>query len=55
MRAGEQQTDLWIPTTELARSPGHPFYDRLNRILAKAGNARPPRQVDFRVGSQTAI
>jgi len=35
-REGEQQTDLWIPTTELARSPGHPFYERLNKILAEA-------------------
>jgi transposase len=36
-REGEKQSDLWIPTTELARSPGHPFYERLNKILAEAG------------------
>lgn len=36
-REGETQSDLWIPTTELARSPGHPFYERLNKILAEAG------------------
>ena len=36
-REGEEQTDLWIPTTELARSPGHPFYERLNKILSGAG------------------
>jgi transposase len=36
-REGERQSDLWIPTTELARSPGHPFYERLNKILAEAG------------------
>jgi transposase len=36
-REGEQQTDLWIPTTELARSPGHPFYERLNKLLAETG------------------
>jgi transposase len=35
-REGEQQPDLWIATTELARSPGHPFYERLNKILAEA-------------------
>jgi len=35
-REGEPQSDLWIPTTELARSPGHPFYERLNKILAEA-------------------
>jgi transposase len=31
-RAGEQQA-MWVVTTELARSPGHPFYDALNRLL----------------------
>jgi len=36
-REGETQSDLWIPTTELAQSPGHPFYERLNKILAGAG------------------
>lgn len=36
-REGKTQSDLWIPTTELARSPGHPFYERLNKILAGAG------------------
>ena len=36
-REGETQSDLWIPTTELARSPGHPFYERLNKILGAAG------------------
>lgn len=36
-REGEKQSGLWIPTTELARSPGHPFYDRLNKVLAGAG------------------
>ena len=36
-REGEKQSDLWIPTTELARSPGHPFYERLNKILSEAG------------------
>ena len=32
-RATERQADLWIATSELARSPGHPFYERLNKIL----------------------
>lgn len=36
-REGERQADLWIPTAELARSPGLPFYERLNRVLAEAG------------------
>lgn len=36
-REGERQSDLWVPTTELARSPGHPFYERLNKVLGEAG------------------
>ena len=35
-RANEKQPDLWIPTSELAKSPGHPFYVRLNKILAES-------------------
>ena len=33
-RQGRQRTeDLWIPTSELAKPAGHPFYERLNRML----------------------
>jgi transposase len=32
----ERQADLWLATTDLARSPGHPFYERLNAVLGKA-------------------
>src|SRR6266700_876883 len=28
---------MWIPTTDLPVSPGHPFYARLNAILDEAG------------------
>lgn len=35
-REAERQGDLWLATTELARSPGHPFYERLNAVLAEA-------------------
>ena len=28
---------MWVPTEKLPRSPGHPFYERLNRVLEKAG------------------
>ena len=28
---------MWVSTSELPRSPGHPFYSRLNRILAASG------------------
>jgi transposase len=30
----EKQEDFWIAHTELARAPGHPFYQRLNELLA---------------------
>ncbi len=35
-REGERQAELWLPTSDLARSPGHPFYERLNTLLATA-------------------
>ena len=31
----QKQEDLWVPTQALARSPGHPFYERLNALLAE--------------------
>jgi transposase len=34
-RKSEQQ-GLWIATTELPKSPGHPFYQKLNHLLAEA-------------------
>ncbi len=36
-RSKESQDSLWVEASELARSPGHPFYERLNRILEDAG------------------
>ena len=36
-RERERQDTLWVATGELARSPGHPFYERLNRLLDEAG------------------
>jgi len=35
-REREQQGGLWIATTRLAQSPGHPFYERLNTLLGAA-------------------
>ena len=32
-----EQTPMWVPTTELPVSPGHPFYTKLNAILEVAG------------------
>ncbi len=36
-RDNERQEPLWVAATSMARSPGHPFYDRLNRLLDDAG------------------
>ncbi len=32
-----KQGSMWVPSAELARGPGHPFYERLNRLLADEG------------------
>jgi len=32
-----EQSPLWVPTTELPVSPGHPFYTKLNAVLDEAG------------------
>jgi transposase len=29
----DRQEDIWIPHTELAKAPSHPFYQRLNEVL----------------------
>jgi transposase len=36
-RRKARQADLWVAAGELARSPGHPFYQRLNQLLGKHG------------------
>ena len=50
-----EQQEAWVATTELPKSPGHPFYRRLNQLLAEAGfdawlEALPPYYADRRVG-----
>jgi transposase len=35
-RRGEQQAGMWVATTSLPRSAGHPFYTRMNALLAEA-------------------
>ncbi len=32
-----RQQGLWVPTSSLAKSPGHPFYERLSRLLDEEG------------------
>ena len=34
-RSEERQAPLFVPTGDLARSPGHPFYERLNVVLSE--------------------
>src|ERR1700722_859200 len=36
-RPTEQQPDLWVPTADLPKSPGHVFYDKLNQLLQQSG------------------
>lgn len=36
-RRKEKQSELFIPTARLVTGPGHPFYTKLNEVLAKAG------------------
>jgi len=35
-RGSGKQGSLWVATGELATSPGHPFYEKLNKVLAEA-------------------
>jgi transposase len=32
----QEQQGFWVATTELPKSPGHPFYQKLNQVLAEA-------------------
>jgi transposase len=32
-----ERQEMWVATTDLPRSPGHPFYRKLNELLAEAG------------------
>jgi len=36
-RKKERQQDFWVATTELPRSEGHVFYQKLNQLLREAG------------------
>jgi transposase len=36
-KRGSRQSTIWIATSDLPTTAGHPFYERLNRILNKAG------------------
>jgi transposase len=32
----DEQQEMWVATTDLPKSPGHVFYQKLNQVLAKA-------------------
>lgn len=34
-RSRQQQAELWLATTEMVEAPGHPFYRKLNEVLAQ--------------------
>lgn len=36
-RPEQRQADFWIATERLAPAPAHPFYEKLNQVLAAAG------------------
>ena len=36
-RKRQRQSEMWVSATELTKAPGHPFYQRLNRVLGKHG------------------
>jgi transposase len=36
-RRKHQQQEAWVASTDLPKSPGHPFYKKLNGLLAKEG------------------
>ena len=36
-RQGERQDELWIPAAKMPQPPGHPFYEKLNQVLARHG------------------
>lgn len=36
-KQGQQQSDFWMAHSELPRTVGHPFYERLNQVLEERG------------------
>ncbi|MBI3462179.1 MAG: hypothetical protein HY000_03840 [Planctomycetes bacterium] len=36
-RRKREQQGAWVATSDLPKSPGHPFYEKLNQLLAEAG------------------
>ena len=34
-RKKSKQSDMWVPNNQVAQSPGHRFYEKLNELLAE--------------------
>jgi hypothetical protein len=53
-QAQQKQEEIWIANAELARSPGHPYYQRLNEpgapsfhsLIVKGWDSTNPNQPD---------
>ena len=44
-KAQEKQEAIWIASVKLARTPGHPFYQRLNERFDKASEEKKQPQI----------
>ncbi len=48
-RKRDRQRDLWISFGEMAQAPGHPFYERVNKVgivtLTGCRGTKPPYRV----------
>ena len=42
-RRKRRQETMWVATSDLPASPGHPFYRRLNQILRRMASTRSSR------------
>ena len=47
-RKREQQS-AWMATTELPRSPGHPFYKKLNKLMARRASTSGWKRFGLRI------
>lgn len=57
-RETESQQEFWTPTDQLARGPGHVFYDKLNRLLSENGFdlfVEPLCQPYYKTGGRPSI
>jgi hypothetical protein len=48
-RTRDRQQTMWVAATELPTAASHPFYARLNRMLADQGVQRPQQRIEHRM------